>query len=319
MTLGDQISQVRYLGRLTSSSVADAQIITALNNGFHTFAVKVNGIPTHSYVSLLPRFDVETNYGFRVITDSASASFACTSVTLSYATGSTVAGKIETQVKTTWASATFSWSTATWRYTLTIPGATSIQIKDATAVKYVNAVPLIFGAGDTKAASTWTSTFAEGCTMEASLPAAYLAMDKVQWNIWTLEEAPFDLFSRPIYSGQPEWYGVRGKKIRIYPAPTSQEYFRIDYKGLPTDYGTTTSTTCPLVSEYQMAPVYFAVSELAEGTPDPTLANRFLQRFSDMSRDYIVKNANQSPKSRTAISGRRMNLTFRVGDLSGSN
>jgi len=73
--------------------------------------------------------------------------------------------------------------------------------------------------------------------VQTNLPSDYLELiPPVEWNNSPLSPAPFDLFASPGVAGTPIYYGIRNKKIRLYPYPVSQESFHIWYKYLPAEF-----------------------------------------------------------------------------------
>jgi hypothetical protein len=165
---------------------------------------------------------------------------------------------------------------------------------------------MFFGKQDTQTTtgSTWVSAFPDDCNIEASLPSDFYAMEHVEWDNYALVGAPFDLFISPLQTGDPQFFAVKGKKIRLYPVPDEQELFHIFYRSLPADFGTvgtatgsgSMSASSALELDVQRAPVYYAASILAEQNFEPTIADRYYARYRKMMLDYKQNFHNQNPQ-----------------------
>jgi len=310
MTLGDQITRVRDLARVATSSLSNQKVMDLLNEGMRQFAKDVRGLQTTGFVTVTPKFYTRTNFAFHLATDSASATVAVTASTRDYASGTLVASDLQTQIASTWASATVTWSPTTFKFTITIPSATSITVSTPSRADYVDATDVIFGGGGAEAASTWTGSFPRRATVESSLPTTFLSMTQnPEWDNLPVYPAPTDLFSAPQYAGTPAYWQVKNKRLRLSPYPTTQKMCQIYYRGLATDYATVsaTTTTCPLPTEYHEAPMYYAASVASENEFDSETANRLNARYQAEVNRYILQENNDNPNVRP--------FTYREWDL----
>lgn len=293
MNLAEQISKARALSRTTDNAKTDSEMMDAINNGIREFSKDVYGITTDDYLTIVPKFSTRTNFGF--VIDDGTTSLTVTIASLNDATGTTIAASLENAIQASWGSATVSWDTAAWKYTVTIPSATYIHASDPPS-NYVSMVETIFGGTTEVSASALTGGFPEDCTVEVSLPSGFLQVYNVEWDKCELYPTSFDKVVSPEQHGDPTYYNVTDGKMRFYPVPDSQKMLHVFYRGIPTVYPSTTSSmSCALDAEYHMAPVYYAAAEIAEENFEYEVSNRMMGRYSDQVRKYILQHANQDP------------------------
>jgi hypothetical protein len=118
-----------------------------------------------------------------------------------------------------------------------------------------------------------------------------------------LTPAPFDIFMSPQMTGNPEYYASKNKNIWLNPVPDEQKLLHIYYRSLPTDFGVASvtgsgsmSASSSLDSEVQMAPVYYAASQLAEQNFEKDVADRMYVRYHKMVLEYKQNFHNQNPQ-----------------------
>jgi hypothetical protein len=286
-----------------------------VNDGIREFVKKTHGHMKDAYLTLSPVFDAQTNSAVKVTTDSASATFAITASALNGVGGTTLSTAFTTAIRASAiGTGSLAWNSSSWYFSLTIAGASSITIEAPSGDTYVDATYLVFGGGSTQSGTTYTGGFPEDCTVETSLPTDFDDILYVEWDNDKLLPAQYDIFLSPETSGTPEYYGVKGKKIRISPVPTSQKLFHIWYKAHGTQYTSVslTATTCDLDSDYHMAPVYWAAAELASDNFETEREGICRSKFQEMVTGYIIDEANKSTKIGDAPSGpKMMGITFR--------
>ena len=245
MTLIDAISRVRRYTRTDSTGKTDAEITDSLNEGMWQFSQDVHGLTKEGYLTLAPLFDTETNFAIRLTITGGTDAMAATDVALTgtareNASGTTVAADLQATIRTACGTAnpTVTWSTTTWKFTLTTSAnTTSVTIGSPSGITYINACSLLGFNEDTTTGYTVSDNIPDDCTVETALPSDYLQLvPPVEWDSNPLTLAPFDLFASPQASGTPTYYAVRNKRIRISPTPSSQKLFHIWYKYLPTEF-----------------------------------------------------------------------------------
>lgn len=305
MTLEDMVTQARKFSRTTESSHSTDVVIGLINEAQKQFCMEGAGMWTENYLTLSPMFDVKSNFYFKVTLATASASFPINASASSFLdiTGASVAAFMASSLQGTWAAASATWSSASWVFTLTVPGEASIQIGSPAGITYIDSTEMFFGGGNRQADSAWVSSFPEDCTVRASLPAGYYAMEHVEWDKTPLTPAPFDIFMSPEWAGDPEWYAIKNKNIWLYPVPDEQKLLHIYYRSLPTDFGVASvtgsgsmSASSSLDTEVQMAPVFHAASQLAEQNFEKEVADRMYARYRKMVLDYKQNFHNQNPQ-----------------------
>ncbi len=305
MTLEDMVGHARRFSRTTSSSHSDEVVKDLINEGQRQFVMESGSWWKENYITLAPIFDVRDNFYFKIVLATASASFpiSASASSLIDTRGIYIDSMIASSIQGTWAATTCGWSTTTWRFYITIPGETSIQITAPEGTTNIDATGIFFGGGSTQATASWLSAFPEDCTVRASLPTGYYAMEHVEWDRSALTAAPFDIFMSPQTTGDPEYYAIKNKNIYLYPVPDEQKLLHIVYRALPTDFGAASvtgsgsmSASSSLDSEFQMAPVFYAASLLSEQNYEPKVSERLYARFKKMALDYKQNFHNQNPQ-----------------------
>ena len=305
MTLEEMVGHVRRYSRTTESSHSNDVVIGHINDGQREFAKEGAGIWKENYLSLSPMFDVKDNFYFKVTLATASASFPINASSSAFLdiTGASVAAFMASSLQGTWVAASATWSSASWLFTITIPGEANIAISSPLGTTYIDATDMLFGGGGSQADSAWVGSFPEDCTVRASLPTGYYAMAHVEWDKSTLTPAPFDIFMSPEMTGDPEWYDIKNKNIWLYPVPDEQKLLHVYYRSLPTDFGAFSATgsgsfsaSSSLDAEVQMAPVFYAASQLAEQNFEKEVADRMYARYRKMVTDYKQNFHNANPQ-----------------------
>jgi hypothetical protein len=123
-------------------------------------------------------------------------------------------------------------------------------------------------------------------------------MDYVMFGDSEVLPAPFDCFLKPYSVGDPQYYSVKNKLIRLEPVPAEQDYFKIFYTGFPTDLGvdgSSDSVSCPLPEEVHMAPVHWAAAKLFDEAHEFDKSIYHQRAFNDICTDYKIREANNNP------------------------
>jgi hypothetical protein len=308
MTLAQQITyserRARVSSNVTTVSAANDVTIQFINEGVREFAKVIGGLPKVAYLQLAPKFDVQTNWAIRLtVTGGANALTvrdfvlaATNTASLSAASYAAYLGAQFAGGASTTLSVSVSWDSTAWKFTLydETAAATYIEVGSPSGIGYVDATDLLFNKIGTQTGSYWTGEIPMDLNLETSLPDDCLSVESVQWDGRALSLAPFDLFMTPQSAGDPSWYAIKGKRIRLAPTPLDQAMCVIQYKSMPTDLATTTDS-CPLPSEYHWAPVYYATSLLAAENHDWDAQQQNFGLFLNETMKYKIKEANQNP------------------------
>ena len=305
MIFEDMIIHAREFSRTTESSKSHTAVGNYINEGQRQFCMESGGMWKENYLTLSPLFDVKDNFYFKVILATASASFPINASASNYMDvgGASVAVMMASSIQGTWVAATCGWDTTAWKFYIEIPGESSIAVGSPEGITYIDVIDTYFGGGKTVASATWLSSFPEDCTVRASLPTGYYAMEHAEWDRVSLIPAPFDIFMSPQRTGNPEYYAIKNKDIYLSPVPDEQKLLHIYYRSLPTDFGAASvtgsgsmSASSSLDAEVQMAPVFYAASLLAEQNFEKEVADRMYSRYKKITLDYKQNFHNQNPQ-----------------------
>jgi hypothetical protein len=294
-------------GAVTIATTSDATK-TYINEGVREFCKRAHGIGIEAFVALAPNFDLDTNFAVKFTLGGSTFSYGSTDIpmvssTLTDATPTTVLGHITSNINAL-GIGTFTismgWSPSTWIFYINAPATTTnCVISSPTDIRYIDALPLIFGKAISRRGSlTITGGFPQDCNLDTSLPSGFMEMDNVFYGTTELSPAPFSYFLRPRSSGIPRNYGIRNKQIFLNPTPNRQDYFKIFYSGTPTDLGVDGSSdtiTCPLPEEVHMAPVYWAAACLLEEGHEFDKSIYYQRKFNDMVNNFIIRDMNNNP------------------------
>jgi hypothetical protein len=305
MTLDEMIIAARRMARVKSSSHDNNTVGELINQGQRQFAVDVHGLWDEKYIDIIPKFNVDDNWYYRLITDAASATLQFSDSAAYDVTGSTMASYITSCLQTSFGNSSVTWDPSTWRFTLIVPTATSIEIAEATETSYVrNKVEAFFGGTGTQSTTDYLGDFPEDCTVRASLPSGFLSMEHVEWDGDSVPPAPFEITISPEWFGtDPMYYSVAEKEIRFWPVPSSAKDCHIFYKKMPDDFGNASATgsgsmsaSATLDREFQYAPVYWAASQIADENGEPQRADRWMGKYILDTRKYTAQRHNQNPQ-----------------------
>jgi len=305
IVLDDMIIAARRMARVKSSSHSNNTVGELINEGQRQFAIDVHGLWDEKYVQMVPKFNVDTNWYWRMITDAASATLQFATTAAYNVTGSTMAGYISSCVQAGFdTDSSCTWDPSVWRFILICPTATTLQVAVATETAYVkNQVDKFFGT-DTQATASFMGAFPKDCTVRASMPSGFMSMEHVEWDDDKVSPAPFELTISPDYSGtNPRYYSINNKEIRLFPTPSSNRALRVFYKKMPDDFGTASATgsgsmsaSCSLDREFQYAPIYWGAAQMADENGEPDRADRWLGRYQMETRKYTAQRSNQNPQ-----------------------
>lgn len=318
MTFGTIESRAREYARMSTSGASQATIFEYINEAIVEFGRDVNGLPYEEYLTLAASFDLETHQAFHLtITGSTNndvdSDIVVTSADASNQTGAQTAAMLQSQIRAAigvGADLTVAWT----KYYFTVDGidSTSIVITSPDdTVTYDDYVDELFGESQSGTTSI-TGGFPLDSTIEATLSADSIRVNKVLWDYWLLTEVTRDYVIDPQITGTPAYYNVRGNKIRLVPVPTEQEKWYIEYKGVPTQVSSPTeSSTIPDIPEkYQRALAFWVAFQLLLGSFEDTLANRRYAEYKRIVNQYKSDYANNNTDTNGGIA---THLWYNVG------
>lgn len=309
MTIAQQIvfakRKGRVSGNVTTDTYTDDVTRFYINEGVREFCKKTKGISSEEFLTVTPTFNTRTNFAIRLTITGGSNALSATDIAITATaydrtTGTQVASDLQTAIQAAGAaSATVSWSTTAWTFTIDASDSTSITIEAPDGITYVDATDMLFGKSGTQVSTTWVSGFPQDCTVRASLPSDFLSIEQVEWDKCMLQNAPYMNMMSPEMYGDPTHYHIKDKYIYFTPVPNMQKELKIEYQAFPasaTLTGSLDTSSCPLAQEYHMAPVYYAASKHLEDSFEYQESIFCKSMFDDECRKYKMNEANQNPK-----------------------
>ena len=302
MTFGEITTMARQYSRVTVSGISDSDVYEFINQAMVAFARDAYGLPYKEYITVAATFDLQTAFAFHLeivgsTNNDIDSDIAVIDVSALDQTGAQVATGLQAQVRSAigaGADLTIAWT----NFYFTIDGidSTSMEISTPSSLAYVDYVNELFGGAKTGTTSI-TGGFPKNCTVQASLSANVMRVNKVEWNdTHRLRPVPRNAFIGTQYTGTPRWYNVRGAKISLYPIPTTIKKLYIEYKGIPNEVGSpvSTSTVDDIDSQYHLALAYWVASQLLLQTHEDKLSiNREFQ-YKKVLNQYKLAYANNS-------------------------
>lgn len=301
MTTTEIREHARRLSRTSSSGIADSYVNDLINDALTAFSEDVYGFPYEAYMTLDPRFDLETDMAIRLTVTGGSNPLSATDVAICAAdaldqTGAQTATALETAIVAAGASdVTVLWNSNDLYFSLTDTGATSITVASPSGNQYIDANAMLFGAASNIQDSTWSGSFPEDCTLEVSMPSDFMKIEYVEWNKNRLLPHPGWGAVSPESQGTPIYYYLRGKKLRVWPTPTSQELFHIRYKR----YAFRVSSfehdllSSPIPLEYHRSLCYWVAAEMCAENWEHTEHDRLQYEYRKYRNKYVVNYNNQ--------------------------
>lgn len=307
MTFSDIETRARELARMSTSGASQASVFEKINDAIVEFGRDAYGLPYEEYVALSATFDLETTQAFHLTIIGSSnndidSDIVVTSASASNQTGTETATMLQAQIRAkigAGADLTVAW--ASYYFTVSGIDSTSITIEGPDdTVTYEDYVSEIFG-GDQSGVLAITGDFPQDCTVEATLHADSIRVDKVLWDDRVLRPITRDYVINPEVTGTPAYYNVRGTKVRLVPVPTEQERFFIEYKGVPTKVTTPAeSSNIPdIPAQYQRSLAYLVARDLLFGAFEDELANRRYAEYKRIVNQYKIDYANNSTETST--------------------
>ena len=310
LTMAQQISLVKRLARADSAYLTETYDDDVARRyvmmGVDEFVKNAHGPSKEDFIDVTPTFNTRTTWAIRLtIVGGANAltatDIAITGTARAATTGTIAAGDLEDTIQAAGAAtATVTWSTTAWMFTIDALDSTSITVEAPETITYVDATAMLFGKTGSETSTTWESDFPEDCTLVADLPSDFSQIEHVEWDKHQLYQAPFDMFMSPeTNSTWVDYYAIRGKKIFLSPVPSERKLLKVRYRYFPatvTITGSSDTTECALDDEFHMAPVYYAAGMILTETFEHDEAQKMNQRFYDQVQRYRLKEANQNTK-----------------------
>jgi len=310
VTLGTQVTYAKRRARVSSNSVTetatDDVVRDYLNDGVQELCRRVGGLSREQYLLITPNFSVQSNFAIRLTVTGGANAVAATDLPIASASywnvsAGILASIVNDEISNTLAvSMTLSWDSADWVLSIrdNALAATAIEIGVPSSRTYIDSSGMIFGRRGTANSTYFEGSFPLDCTLETTLPSDFLQIEYVEWDGEELAPAPYDLFLSPSGTGDPRYYAIKNKRIRLNPCPNSQKTFLIRYKAIPDDLvndGTDDAVDCPLPAPYDMLPVYWATAMLLQEMHEFDKARESLALFQKGVVDYKVREDNQNP------------------------
>lgn len=247
MTLGTLVSRVRRRSRTSSDFYTNSEVQELLEEGLDQFAIDVHGLRKETFLALSPLFDTATHFAIRLTIVGGANVLAATDVVITdtartNATGTTVAADLQTAIRAAGAAtATVSWSTTAWKFTIDALDSTSITIEAPDSILYADATALLFNTSGEQEDTSWTGDIPQDVNLEIAMPDDFLELlEPPEWDGSPLEPATWDIFTDPQAFGTPTCYHIYQKRLRLYPVPTSQKMLRLWYRYRPAHWASTT-------------------------------------------------------------------------------
>lgn len=244
MRVDTALELAREFSRTNATAMSDTSMLNKLNVAIKAFAKDTYGCVKEAYLDVEPKFNVATTFALNLTITGGTNALAATDVAICAAdaneiSGTTVATGLQVAIRAAigvGANLTVTWSVSTWKFTVNAVDSTAITIT-APGMLYADATDLLGldGSGTTSV----VGVIPEDCNVAVDLPSDYYSLKTNP--IWDREElypAPAQIFEAPETQGEPRWYHIERKKIRLYPTPTSQERFHILYRYIPASIAT---------------------------------------------------------------------------------
>jgi hypothetical protein len=239
MRVDTVLELAREFSRTNATAMSDTDMLRKLNIAIKAFAKDTYGCVKEAYLDVEPKFNISTTFALKITITGGTNALAETDVAICSAdeneiTGTAVATALQAAIRAAigvGASLTVAWSLSTWKFTVDAIDSTEIEI-EAPGMLYADATELL-GLSGTGTTSI-IGVIPEDCNLVVDLPSDYYALKtNPVWDKDELYPAPASIFEAPETQGEPRWYHIERKKIRLYPTPTKQERFHILYRYIP--------------------------------------------------------------------------------------
>jgi hypothetical protein len=318
MTVAEVVDRARRYARINESAASNDFVATMVKDAVRQFSKDVFGLPMEEYLLVSATFNTNTSFAFNIAITGGANALATTDVVITAtartaASGTTVAGDLQTALNAAIATGDLSLSFTNFYFTIdttTSSASTAIEINGPDAQDYLDAQNLL-GLGGTLDGSggVFTGTFPQDCTRKVSLSGTPISVKHVAWDTNVLERAPRETFVRPDSTGDPAYYFVEGSTIILTPSPEIQKELYVMYKGIPsltsiTNYASGTIPT-QIPEDYHIALSYWISAELLMESFEDDMRAQRLSAYYKKIQEYLVNYNNQNtslgPKGRQGL------------------
>ena len=170
MTLGEALTKVREFSRTNTTGASDTTLMQLINEGQREFAKDVYGMMAEDYLTIVPLFDIQTDFALSLALNGGTATDVCITATdFINATAGTVATQLVTALTAQTATCTITWASASWYFSFTFDASVSAAVFAApTAPTHIDAIGLIMGDAASYTAPTCTGGFPMDCATVSS-------------------------------------------------------------------------------------------------------------------------------------------------------
>ena len=295
-------SLARMLSRTDENGVSDANASILVDSAYQQVTKDIGGYQKVAHMQIAPKFYIGSDFRFRMTIAGTGDTLAAediqiSSTELTEATGATVATALQTAIRTATGGVgtSVAWSTTEFYFTITTTNATAQTIEaPEDSVYYTDATGILFGSYDSVQDDTWVGGFPQDITMMADMPTDFHAISKVSWDDSELLPAPRDYFVTPNCSGTPCYYDIRNDHMFLYPSPTQQARFYIEYAGVPVTASTTDTATYDIPTRYQMLIVHYTAYLMLLTNHEYEKANQELAIYIREKNKVLINKYNQN-------------------------
>ncbi len=295
-------SLARIMARLDENGLSDTNADVLIDLAHAQVARDIGGIPKKAHMQIAAKFYIGTDFRFRMTIAGIGDTLAATDIQISStelteASGATVATALQTAIQTATGGTgtTVAWSTTAFTFTITTLLATAQTIEPPEdSVYYTDASAILFGGYTSVQDSTWVGSFPQDVTLEADLPSDFHQISKVSWDDGELVSAPRDYFITPNASGPPCYYDIRNDHIYLYPSPTQQARFYIEYTAVPVTASTSDTATYLIPTRFQMLIVTYTTYLMLLASHEYEKANQHLALYIREKNKMVINTANQN-------------------------
>lgn len=317
MTFARVAELARRWARSDSGFASDLEVSDKIVEAVAELSRDVHGFPLKTYPALTPLFDHRTTYAVHLEASYTSTYESGAAVVYSLdqdvvlfsanaddQTGAQLATAIQTALQAVCGPGlTVAWTTYYLTITLDItgdgvgtPAFTSFEITSPESVAYADGTDAFFGGEVELEASgddyVDTCAFPTGCTMRVDLTDAMSTIEAVWWDGYQLEQVDWAFARKGQAQGTPTCYAIRGQEMILYPTPTEQEEFYIEYLGTPTATDTDTNLPVAIPEGYQMAIPHLVASWLSDEIWEEAVSQKQYGLYRKVCGQYMTDYAN---------------------------
>jgi len=290
------------MARMDENGISNTNADILIDQAYAQVARDTGGIPKKAHMQIAAKFNIGTDFRFRMTIAGTGDTLAATDIQISAtelteASGTTVATALQTAIRTAsgGVGTSVAWSSTAFTFTITTLLATAQTIEPPEdSVYYTDASAILFGGYTSVQDLTWVGSFPQDVTLEADLPSDFHHMSQVSWDESELLPAPRDYFVTPNASGSPCYYDIRNDHIYLYPSPTQQARFYIEYTAVPVAASTSDTATYLIATRFQMLIVTYTTYLMLLASHEYEKANQHLGLYIREKNKMVINTANQN-------------------------